>query len=99
MAKAGLHLIACADPAKLGYTSEAAVLVSGAMRAGIDAIAAGVRQCDAVAEIYRAQVAGTAAFGGDYTAICPLLPTGAATGTPHLTWSDQPFRTGDPTIL
>ena len=87
------------SPAELRYIDEAAVLVSGAMRAGIDAIAAGVRQCDAVAEIYRAQVSGIAAFGGDYTAICPLLPTGAGTGTPHLTWSDQRFKNGDPTIL
>ncbi len=87
------------SPAELRYISEAAVLVSGAMRAGIDAIVAGKRQCDAVAEIYRAQVSGTAAFGGDYTAICPLLPTGAGTGTPHLTWSDQRFKSGDPTIL
>jgi ectoine hydrolase len=87
------------SPAELRYIGEAAVLVSGAMRAGLDAIAPGVRQCDAVAEIYRAQVSGIAAFGGDYTAICPLLPTGAGTGTPHLTWSDQRFKSGDPTIL
>jgi ectoine hydrolase len=85
--------------AELRYISEAAILVSGAMRAGIDAVATGVRQCDAVAEIYRAQVSGTAAFGGDYTAICPLLPSGAGTGTPHLTWSDRRFKSGDPTIL
>ena len=87
------------SPAELRYIGEAAVLVSGAMRAGIDGIAPGVRQCDAVAEIYRAQISGIAAFGGDYTAICPLLPTGAGTGTPHLTWSDQRFKSGDPTIL
>jgi ectoine hydrolase len=87
------------SPAELRYIEEAAVLVSGAMRAGIDAIAPGVRQCDAVADIYRAQVSGIAAFGGDYTAICPLLPTGVGTGTPHLTWSDQCFKSGDPTIL
>src|SRR5258708_23771613 len=85
--------------AELRYIGEAAVLVSGAMRAGIDAIAPGVRQCDAVAEIYRAQVAGTAEFGGDYTAICPLLPTGEGTGTPHLTWSDRTFETGQPVIV
>src|SRR4051812_32543672 len=50
--------------AELRYIREAAVLVSGAMRTGIDAIAPGVRQCDAVAEIYRAQVTGTGEFGG-----------------------------------
>src|SRR5690349_19041927 len=85
--------------AELTYIREAATLVSAAMRAGIDGIRAGRRQCDVVAEIYAAQVKGTAAFGGDYTAICPLLPTGAGTSTPHLTWSDEPFRVGEATIL
>jgi Xaa-Pro aminopeptidase len=84
---------------EIALMRQAATLVDGAMRAAMEQIAPGVRQCDAVAEIYRAQVSGTAAFGGDYTAICPLLPTGEGTGTPHLTWSDAPFRTGDPTIV
>jgi Xaa-Pro aminopeptidase len=87
------------SPAELRYIGEAAVIVSRAMHAGIDGIAAGRRQCDVVAEIYAAQVGGTAEFGGDYTAICPLLPTGEGTATPHLTWSDEPFRIGEPTIL
>ena len=29
----------------------------------------------------------------------PLLPTGAASGTPHLTWSDRPFRIGEATTI
>src|SRR5262245_41154100 len=85
--------------AEISLMRQAATLVDGAMRAAMEHVAPGVRQCDAVAEIYRAQVAGTAAFGGDYPAICPLLPTGEGTGTPHLTWSDAPFRTGEPTII
>lgn len=85
--------------AELRYIRDAAALVTSAMRAGVDGIRAGRRQCDVVAEIYAAQIKGTAEFGGDYTAICPLLPTGASTSTPHLTWSDQPFRDGEATIL
>jgi Xaa-Pro aminopeptidase len=85
--------------AEIALMRQAATLVDGAMRTAMERIAPGVRQCDAVAEIYRAQISGTPAFGGDYTAICPLLPTGEGTGTPHLTWSDAPFRTGDPTII
>src|SRR5579885_936221 len=85
--------------AELRYIREAAVLVGRAMRAGLDRIAPGVRQCDVVAEIYRAQVRGTDEFGGDYTAICPLLPSGEGTGTPHLTWSDETYKTGEPIIL
>jgi ectoine hydrolase len=69
------------------------------MQAGIDAIRPGVRQCDAVAAIYDAQIRGTKEFGGDYPAIAPLLPTGIGTSTPHLTWTDDPFRKGEATIL
>jgi Xaa-Pro aminopeptidase len=64
--------------AELSYIREAAVLVTSAMRAGVDGIRTGRRQCDVVAEIYAAQTRGTPEFGGDYTAICPLLPTGPA---------------------
>jgi Xaa-Pro aminopeptidase len=85
--------------AELAYIREAAVLVTAAMRAGVQGIRSGRRQCDVVAEIYAAQIRGTPEFGGDYTAICPLLPTGAGTSTPHLTWSDEPFRKGEATIL
>jgi len=85
--------------AELRYIREAAVLVTGAMRVGIDGIQPGRRQCDVVAEIYQAQIRGTPQFGGDYTALCPLLPSGEKTATPHLTWSDDPFVKGEPTII
>ena len=87
------------SPAEIAHMREAARLVEAAMQTAIDRIASGVRQCDAVADIYHAQVAGTPEFGGDYTAICPLLPTGEGTGTPHLTWSDAPFKRGEATII
>jgi len=85
--------------AEIALMREAAKLVDLAMETAVDRIAPGVRQCDAVADIYGAQVRGTPAFGGDYTAICPLLPTGEGTATPHLTWSDAPFRNGEATIV
>jgi Xaa-Pro aminopeptidase len=44
-------------------------------------------------------VSGTPEFGGDYSSICPMLPTGVGTSTPHLTWNDAPFETGEATIL
>jgi ectoine hydrolase len=40
--------------------------------------------------------AGT--FGGDYAAIVPLLPSGSDAAAPHLTWDDQPFKTGEGTF-
>jgi ectoine hydrolase len=85
--------------AELSLMRTAARIAERVMRAGIDAVQAGVRQCDAVAAIYDAQVRGTAEMGGDYPAIVPMLPTGEGTSTPHLTWSDEPFAVGEATIL
>jgi ectoine hydrolase len=87
------------SPAEIALMRDAARIAEGVMRAGIDAIEPGVRQCDAVAAIYDAQVRGTASTGGDYPAIVPMLPTGLGTSTPHLTWSDAPFTSGEATIL
>lgn len=85
--------------AELELMSKAARIMERVMRAGIDAVEPGVRQCDAAAAIAAAQARGTEELGGDYPAIVPMLPTGIGTSTPHLTWSDEPFRTGEATIL
>ncbi len=84
---------------EIAYMTQAARIIEKMMETGIENIRPGVRQCDAVAEIYRAMVAGTPEFGGDYSAICPMLPTGVGTSTPHLTWTDAPFVAGEATIL
>ena len=67
------------------------------MRTACDQLRPGRRQCDLVAEILAAQALGTPEHGGDYPAIVPMLPTGEAAGTPHLTWTDRPvsYRRGD----
>ncbi len=70
-----------------------------AMRVALDAVAVGRRQCDVAAEIVAAQATGTPEHGGDYPAIVPMLPTGDAAGTPHLTWSDAPFVDGEATTV
>jgi Xaa-Pro dipeptidase len=87
------------SPAEIAYMTQAARIIESMMRTGIEAIRPGTRQCDAAAAIYQAMVSGTPEFGGDYSAICPLLPTGRGTSTPHLTWTDAPFVTGEATIL
>jgi ectoine hydrolase len=84
---------------EIGYMRQAARIVERVMAAAIDAIAPGVRQCDAAAAIKRAQTLGTPEFGGDYPAIVPLMPTGVATAAPHLTWSDAPFESGQGTSV
>jgi Xaa-Pro aminopeptidase len=85
--------------AELDLMRTAARIVERVMAAGIGAVEPGVRQCDAVAAIYDAGVRGVDGVGGDYPAIVPMLPTGPGTGTPHLTWSDEPFKAGEATIL
>ncbi|MGH3444248.1 MAG: M24 family metallopeptidase [Nocardioidaceae bacterium] len=70
-----------------------------AMEVALEAVVPGRRQCDAVADIMAAQAGGTGEHGGDYPAIVPMLPTGDAAGTPHLTWTDEPFRTGEATVI
>jgi ectoine hydrolase len=83
------------SPAEIELMRAAARIAERAMAAGIEAIEPGVPQCDAAAAISNAQIAG----GGDYPAIVPMLPTGEGASTPHLTWSDAPFVTGEGTIL
>ncbi|HWE14070.1 MAG TPA: M24 family metallopeptidase [Solirubrobacteraceae bacterium] len=85
--------------AELAHMRVAARVAERAMTAAVDAIRSGVRQCDAAAAISSAQIRGTAEIGGDYPAIVPMLPTGAGTSTPHLTWSDAPFTSGEATLI
>jgi ectoine hydrolase len=84
---------------EIAYIRKAAKIVENAMRVGIESIQEGIRECDVVSKIYLAQISGTENFGGDYPAIVPLLPSGEKTSTPHLTWTDQTYRKGDPVIL
>jgi len=87
------------SPAELRYMSQAARIMERVMAVAIEEVEPGARQCDAVAKIYQAQIAGTPEFGGDYAAFVPMLPTGVGTSTPHLTWSDAKFVKGEATIL
>jgi Xaa-Pro dipeptidase len=84
---------------EITYMKRAARIVENAMQKGIDSIQEGIRECDVVANIYHAQISGTDQFGGDYPSIVPLLPSGEKTSTPHLTWTDEPYKAGDPVIL
>jgi Xaa-Pro aminopeptidase len=84
---------------ELELMRQAAVIADRAMQAGIEAIDVGVRESTAAAAIYRALVEGTEEFGGDYPSIVPLMPAGDHTNTPHLTWSDRRFESGEPVII
>ncbi len=77
----------------------AAQIATQAMYEGIEKVAVGVRECDVAGDIVRKQIQGTSEFGGDYTAIVPLLPSGTKTHACHLTWTDERYRAGDPVII
>lgn len=77
----------------------AGTIAARAMRAACEGVRPGRRQCDVVAEIMAAQASGTPEHGGDYPALVPMLPTGKAAGTPHLTWSERAFQLGEATTI
>jgi ectoine hydrolase len=84
---------------ELQHMRVAGSIAQRAMEVALEAVVVGRRQSDAVADIVAAQTRGTEEHGGDYPAIVPMLPTGDGSGTPHLTWTDQRFRSGEATVI
>jgi ectoine hydrolase len=87
------------SPAELKLMREAGRICTNAMNKAIARMKPGVPQNHVVADIYHAQTMGADGFGGDYAAICPLMPVGEGTSTPHLTWSDAPLPANALTML
>jgi ectoine hydrolase len=87
------------SPAELEMMRIAAAIVAGAMAAGIGAIQPGVRECDVVAKVCAAQIAGTPEHWGDYPAALPSAPSGIKTAAPHLTWSGDRYAADTVTFL
>jgi Xaa-Pro dipeptidase len=87
------------SPKEIEYMKKAGKIAGITMQTAVEAVEAGVRECDVAAKIYRAQISGTKEYGGDYPAIVPLMPAGRKTSTPHLTWSDDRYKEGDTVIL
>jgi Xaa-Pro aminopeptidase len=85
--------------AEIAYLRVAGQIMTRVMTTALDAIEPGVRQCDVAAEIYRTGLRGLETHGGDYPSMPPMLPTGRGTSVPHLTWTDEPFVTGEATVL
>ena len=61
----------------------------------------GIRKCDLVADIYDAALRYDPEIGagGDYPALVPLLPSGSDASAPHLTWDDEPMKSGEGTFF
>ena len=84
---------------ELEYMKMAARIVENTMQTAIDNIEKGIREGDAAAKVYEAQIRGTEDFTGDYTAIAPIMPSGERTSTAHLTWTDRKYQNGDVVLL
>ncbi|WP_445681478.1 ectoine hydrolase DoeA [Radicibacter daui] len=84
---------------ELFYMRSAARIVEVMHDRILETVTPGMRKCDLVAEIYDAGTRGVSDFGGDYPAIVPLLPSGEDASAPHLTWDDQPMKSGEGTFF
>lgn len=79
------------SPAEVKLMRDAGRICTHAMNRAIEVMKPGVPQQNVIAAIYEAQTVGVPGAGGDYAAICPLMPVGEGTSTPHLTWTDKPL--------
>ena len=85
--------------AEIDMMRRAARLAEGAMTVAYENIEPGVRQCDLMSKIVAAQVSGTDQFGGDLTALSPLILAGEAATTAHPMWTDETFSDGQTVAL
>ncbi len=79
------------SPAELGMLRQAATIAGKVMETAYEGTRPGVRQCDLMADVTAAQIRGTPEFGGDMTALHPLVLAGEAATTAHPMWTDAPF--------
>lgn len=83
---------------EIEYMVEAGRLTDYAMLAGIEAIAPGVRHCDVAATVYKSLISGSDGLWGDVPDH-QTMPKGELTGAPHLTWTADPYRSGEACTL
>ncbi|WP_119268540.1 M24 family metallopeptidase [Taklimakanibacter deserti] len=79
------------SPAEIDYLRKASLLAQAAVSKAYEVIAPDVRECDAIAQIQGAQVAGAKDFAGDITALPPTILGGENASAPHIMWSDRRF--------
>jgi Xaa-Pro dipeptidase len=85
--------------AEIAYLRKAARLAEGAVSAAYEIIEPGVRECDAIAGIQAAQIAGSPDFAGDITALPPTILGGENASAPHIMWSDRRFGANETIAL
>ncbi len=80
---------------EIEFMMQAGKIAAVAMQATIDAARPGVRQCDAIAELYRVTTGGTPEFGGTFTCKPPNAMVGEYCSAPHLSWTEAPLKEGE----
>ena len=88
---------------ELKYMRRAAQISERMHRRILEIFEPGVLKNEVAAEIYRTAIWGGeengVRFGGDVSAICPLLPTGDEAAAAHLTWNDKPVPNNSGTFF
>lgn len=88
------------SPAEINYMREAAKIAEHVMQTAVDNINIGVRENDAAGAVYQAQISGTPEFGGDFTSLYPIMPSGKRTSSAHLSWChDRLYKKDDIVLL
>ena len=83
------------SPLEIEAIQAAAQYNDAGMRAGIDAVCAGVTENQVAAKMMSAAVEA----GSEYMAMDPFVTTGPRSGIPHTTWRRRIMETGDAVLL
>lgn len=87
------------SPDEIEFMRRAAGIVERMHATIVDMAEPGLAKNALVAELYKVSIEGANGHWGDYPAIVPMLPSGMDATAPHLTWNDQPFRSGESTFF
>ncbi len=84
---------------ELAFMRKAARISERLVDLAQERIEPGLAKNELVADIMAAAVRSDGEDWGDYAAIVPLLASGSDAAAPHLTWTGDPFRTGEATFF
>ncbi|GAA6188649.1 M24 family metallopeptidase [Litorivita sp. NS0012-18] len=76
---------------EIAFMRRAARISEKMVTGAIERAEVGLRKNEMVAEIYRDAILGVEEDWGDYPALVPMVPSGADSSAPHLTWDGSPL--------
>jgi Xaa-Pro aminopeptidase len=77
---------------EIQYMKEAGQIANLAMKKTMNKVKPGIRQCDVIAELYKATTGGTNKVGGTFTCKPPNAMVGKYCSAPHLSWTDDKLK-------